>query len=99
MFVVIITYTEPLERVQEFVPEHRAWLDRCYEAGELLASGPQSPWVGGVLLAKAEDRAALEAVLAGDPFKKAGVATYELVEFTLTKSAPELAFLRESQPQ
>jgi uncharacterized protein YciI len=95
MFVVTITYTAPLERIDELVVEHRAWLDRMYLDGVLLASGAQVPRVGGVLLALAADRAELDLVLAGDPFQVAGVSTYEVVEFTPTKTAPALAFLRE----
>jgi uncharacterized protein YciI len=94
MFVVTLTYTAPIERIDELLIEHRAWLDRQYAEGVLLASGPQQPRVGGILLARAADRAALEAVLAGDPFRKAGVATYGVVEFDPIKTAPELDFLR-----
>jgi uncharacterized protein YciI len=95
MFVVTLSYTVPLERIEEVVVEHRAWLDRCFAEGTLLASGPQLPRVGGVLLAPAGDRGALLELLAGDPFQQAALATYEVVEFTPTKSVPELAFLRE----
>ena len=94
MFVVTLTYTAPIERIDELVIEHRAWLDRKYEEGVMLASGPQQPRVGGIMLARAADRAALVAVLAEDPFQKAGVATYGVVEFAPIKTAPELAFLR-----
>jgi uncharacterized protein YciI len=95
MFVVTITYTVPLERIDELVVEHRAWLDDRFAAGELLASGPQTPRVGGVLLAPTGDRAELEKMLAGDPFQRADVSTYTVVAFTPTKTAAELAHLRE----
>jgi uncharacterized protein YciI len=88
MFVVTLTYTAPIERIDELVAEHRAWLDQQYAAGVLLASGPQLPRVGGILLARAADRAALEQVLTGDPFRLAGVATYDVVEFDPIKTAP-----------
>ena len=94
MFVVTLTYTAPIERIDELVAEHRAWLDRQYAAGVLLASGPQSPRVGGILLARADDRVTLEALLTEDPFQKAGAATYDVVEFAPIKTAPELEFLR-----
>ncbi|MFC1414167.1 YciI family protein [Streptacidiphilus sp. N1-12] len=94
MFVVTLTYTAPIERIDALLTEHRAWLDRQYAAGVLLASGPQLPRVGGIMLARAADRAALDAVLDGDPFRQADVATYHIVEFDPIKTAPELDFLR-----
>jgi uncharacterized protein YciI len=95
MFVVTISYTAPLEQIDELVVAHREWLDRGYAAGVLLASGAQVPRVGGILLARAGSTAELEAVLAEDPFAKAGVATHQVVRFTPTKTAPELDVLRE----
>ncbi|WP_042393938.1 YciI family protein [Streptacidiphilus carbonis] len=95
MFVVVLTYTAPLERIDELLPQHRAWLDRNYAAGVLLLSGARVPRTGGVLLARAVDREELDAVLAGDPFARAGAAEYQVVEFTPSGTAPELAFLRQ----
>lgn len=93
MFVVTLTYTVPLERIDELVPEHVAWLERQYAAGAFLASGRRVPRTGGVILARAESPAALDAILAGDPFAVAGAATYQVTEFLPTMTAPELASL------
>ncbi|MGF1431457.1 YciI family protein [Kitasatospora sp. LaBMicrA B282] len=90
MFVVTLTYTAPLDRIDELIPDHVAWLDRYYEAGIFLASGRRVPRTGGVILAQAESAAQLEAVLAEDPFGRAGVAEYQVVEFLPTKTAPLL---------
>jgi uncharacterized protein YciI len=95
MFVVTITYTAPLAQIDELVPAHRDWLDRGYASGLLLASGPQLPRTGGVLLARAASREELDAALAEDPFSKAGAATYQVVQFAPIKTAPELAHLQE----
>ncbi len=91
MFVVTLTYTAPLARIDELVPEHVRWLEVQYAAGAFLASGPQVPRTGGLILARAGDRAALDAILAEDPFARAGVATYQVTEFLPTLTAPELA--------
>ncbi|MDH6111088.1 uncharacterized protein YciI [Kitasatospora sp. MAP12-15] len=93
MFVVTLTYTVPLERIDELVPEHVAWLETQYEAGAFLASGRRVPRTGGVILARAESPAALDAILAGDPFARAGVATYQVTEFLPSMTAPELTAL------
>ncbi|GAA1953573.1 YciI family protein [Kitasatospora viridis] len=95
MFVVTLTYTAPIETIDELLAEHVEWLERHYAAGTVLASGRRVPRTGGVLLARAADRAALDEVLAGDPFHRAGAATYEVVEFTPTKAAAGLAELIE----
>lgn len=93
MFVVTLTYTAPLETIDELVPAHVGWLETHYAAGAFLASGRQVPRTGGVILARAADRAALDAILAEDPFALAAVATYQVTEFLPTMTAPELAAL------
>ncbi|MCX4748394.1 YciI family protein [Kitasatospora sp. NBC_01287] len=90
MFVVTLTYTAALERIDELVPAHVEWLDQNYAAGVFLASGRRVPRTGGVILAQAASPEALAAVLAEDPFNKAGVAEYQVVEFLPTKTAPAL---------
>ncbi|WP_035848054.1 YciI family protein [Kitasatospora azatica] len=95
MFAVTLTYTAPLDRIDALLPEHVAWLDRHYATGALLASGRQVPRTGGVILARAVNRQALDAILAEDPFGRAGVAEYQVVEFTPTKAAPGLGALLE----
>jgi len=97
MFVITLTYTVPVEEIDPHLAGHIEWLDRHYASGVMLASGRRVPRTGGVLLARAADRAALDAVLAEDPFARAGVATYDVVEFAPTKAAPGLETLL-SQP-
>jgi uncharacterized protein YciI len=95
VFVVTLSYTAPIEQVDALIEEHRAWLDTQYAAGVLLASGAKVPRTGGIVLAGGLDRAALDALLAEDPFAKGGVARYDVVEFTATKTAACLADYRE----
>jgi uncharacterized protein YciI len=95
VFIVTLTYTAALDIVDELLPEHVSWLERQYAAGTLLASGRRVPRTGGVLLARVADRAALDEVLATDPFHQAQVADYQVVEFTPTMTAPGLEALRE----
>lgn len=79
-FLINLTYTVQLEKVQEITPEHRAYLKTNYDAGILLFSGPYVPRTGGVLFAKAEDNSVIEAMIANDPFKTKGIAEYEIIE-------------------
>ncbi|MPY33437.1 hypothetical protein FNH09_19880 [Streptomyces adustus] len=96
MFVLELTYTAPLEAVDAVLDAHVAWLDEQYEKGLFLASGRKDPRDGGVILAVAADRAAIEEVAAGDPFTVAGVCAYRITEFTATKTAPALERYRET---
>ncbi|MDE6467464.1 MAG: YciI family protein, partial [Muribaculaceae bacterium] len=49
-----------------------------------ITSGPQTPRKGGVIMIKAENRAAVDSILAKDPFNINGIADYQIVEFTPT---------------
>ncbi|MGW7051448.1 YciI family protein [Streptomyces sp. NPDC054887] len=98
MFVLELTYTAPVERVDELLEAHVAWLDTQYEAGVFIASGRKQPRDGGVILAVAKDRARIEEIAAADPFTVAGVCAYRITEFVATKTAPALASYRERLP-
>lgn len=95
MFVVLLNYLRPLAVIDELLPAHVAFLDEQYRTGVFLASGRRVPRTGGVILARAASREELDAVLAQDPFALAGAAAYEVVEFSPTKSTPELACILE----
>ncbi|MFC5909063.1 YciI family protein [Streptacidiphilus monticola] len=97
MYVVTLSYTAPIEQVDALIPEHREWLDTAYADGLLLASGAKVPRDGGILIAPQMERAALDALLADDPFAKGGVARYDVVEFRATKTASALVNYREEQ--
>ncbi|GAB4099216.1 YciI family protein [Sinomonas halotolerans] len=60
-------------RLDEVRPAHRAWLAEQAEAGTVLASGPYEGGASALLIFRAEDRSALDAVLAQDPFAEAGL--------------------------
>lgn len=82
MFIAILTYKKPLSEVDRFLAAHREYLTEHYAAGDFIASGPQTPRVGGVIMIKANDRATVDAIIAKDPFNINGIADYQIVEFT-----------------
>ncbi|HNJ06214.1 MAG TPA: YciI family protein [Leptospiraceae bacterium] len=84
-FVVEITYTAPLARIDELLASHREFLARGYLEEMLLMSGPQTPRTGGIVLARAASKEDLEAFFANDPYKKDGAANYRFIEFTPVK--------------
>ncbi|MFT2014457.1 YciI family protein [Streptomyces sp. 796.1] len=98
MFVLELTYTAPLERVDALLEDHVDWLTTHYDAGTFIASGRKEPRDGGVIIAVGADRAGIEEVVAADPFTVEGVATYRITEFVATKTGPELAAYRQQPP-
>ncbi|GAB7188703.1 hypothetical protein ATKI12_8534 [Kitasatospora sp. Ki12] len=98
MFVLELSYTAELERIDAALPQHVAWLETHYAAGTFLASGRKVPREGGVILAVGEDRAAIEALVATDPFAVAGLCAYRVTEFLATTTAPALDGYRQQLP-
>ena len=89
MFIAILTYKKPLEEVDRHLQAHRDYLAVHYAAGDFIASGPQTPRIGGVIMMKAESRAAVDSIIAQDPFNINGIADYRIVEFTPTMFVSE----------
>ena len=80
MFLLVSRYTAPPERIEELVPEHRAYLERMLAAGRFVVTGRRVPWTGGAIVARGT-RAEVEAWVAEDPFTRAEAAETEIVEF------------------
>ncbi|WP_287117805.1 YciI family protein [Duncaniella sp.] len=84
MFIAILTYKKPIEEVDRFLQAHRDYLAEHYAAGDFIASGPQTPRIGGVIMIKADNREAVDSIIVQDPFNINGIADYQIVEFTPT---------------
>lgn len=84
MFIAILTCRKPLEEVDRFLQAHRDYLAEHYAAGDFIASGPQHPRIGGVIMIKADNRADVDAIISQDPFNLNGIADYQIVEFNPT---------------
>lgn len=85
MYIVLLHYIQPLEIVDAHVAEHREFLERHYELGHFVASGPQVPRSGGVIFAKNITRDELNEIIQEDPFFHEKIAAYEVIEFNPTK--------------
>lgn len=87
-FMIEVTYTVPIEQIDAAVTEHRAFLQKGFDAGTLLMSGPQNPRTGGVILGRAESLESIRSFMMEDPFNVKSLATYRFVEFTPVKMQP-----------
>jgi uncharacterized protein YciI len=93
MFVLLLTYIKPLPEVDALMRKHMAWLDEQYAAGRFVVSGRRIPRTGGVILARGDDRAEIEALAATDPFVSGGVATVAVIQFRASQTAEGFAAL------
>ena len=92
MFIVTITYTQPIEAIEAKTVEHRAWLDLHVASGLILAAGPMVPRTGGILVGRGGGtKEELESLLKADPFQVHGLADYRITEFKAGKLNPVLA--------
>jgi uncharacterized protein YciI len=95
MFIINLKYKVELTQIDQFLNEHIEFLNAQYESGNFLASGRKEPRTGGIILAKADSKSALEEIIEKDPFKIHDLADYELTEFIPSKTCDELTFLTE----
>lgn len=93
MFIVELIYKVPLSEVDKYLPAHREYLETYYKKGLFLASGPQKPRIGGILIALTNDKSHLESILQKDPYHLAEIAEYRLIEFTPVKHRDEIKTL------
>jgi uncharacterized protein YciI len=84
-FIVEITFTAPIARIEEIVPQHRAFLQTGYDRGWLLMSGPKNPRTGGIVVARAPSLDEIQAFFGQDPYQLGQVATYRFTEFSPVK--------------
>jgi len=69
----------PFDEFRHLEPAHHAFLQKGYDDGFFLFSGPQIPAHGGFLVARSPSREALDALLAEEPFVKAGKMRFSRV--------------------
>ncbi|RZS44364.1 uncharacterized protein YciI [Herbihabitans rhizosphaerae] len=96
MYVVLLTYTAPLEEVDYALPDHYAWLDRQFEAGNFLVSGRREPRTGGVIITRPMTRDHVITIMETDPFVLRKLVHYEVIEFQATRTVPELNACNEA---
>jgi uncharacterized protein len=93
MAVFIVRFEHPDEEGwQRWVRRHLDWIAAQVEAGTVVASGPSvdTPVRAGLLVMRAEDEAALRAVIATDPFAEHGI----IADMQVTRWDPLFGALR-----
>ncbi|HSC86059.1 MAG TPA: YciI family protein [Polyangiaceae bacterium] len=90
MFVIELTYTAPLDEIDQAMRAHMAFLNAQYAAGTFVLSGRKVPREGGVILAVGESKAAIEELMRTDPFCSRGLAEFRVIEFNTSQRAADV---------
>lgn len=81
MYLMISTYSVPLEEVDKLRDAHLAFLDEKEALGLVVSAGRQDPPRGGVVILDVPSEAEAFAVMADDPYVKGKVGEYRAVGF------------------
>jgi uncharacterized protein YciI len=90
MFVIELSYKAALSEIDAAMSAHVAFLKKYYAAGNFLVSGRKIPRDGGIILAVAESRAHVEAIMREDPFCQRGLADARVIEFRASQRADDI---------
>ncbi len=82
MFIITSMYLKSKDMVEQFLLEHRQFLDVYYKKGIFIASGRKANGDGGVILAKKCTKEEIERILKEDPFSREEISKYEVIEFS-----------------
>jgi len=96
MFVIQLVYRASLSEVERYLEAHRAFLRIQYNKGKFLASGPQEPRIGGIILARGNDLQEIKSIIAQDPFHIHEIADYDITQFHATMTAEGLEGILKS---
>lgn len=81
MYLLIVSYTKPVEEVAPSVPSHGEWVKKYFNEGIFLIAGPKKNKFGGAILVKSIDRAQLNKIISEDSFITNDVAEYQIIDF------------------
>ena len=90
MFIINLTYIVSLEELDQHMSAHVKYLDKYYDKNIFVASGRKVPRTGGVILAIADSKDAVEKIIKEDPFYKHELAEFNITEFLTSKYHPDL---------
>ncbi|EOR94880.1 hypothetical protein ADIARSV_1985 [Arcticibacter svalbardensis MN12-7] len=92
MFIIDLIYKVSAEEVDTFLEAHKKYLQENYDNGNFNVSGRKNPRIGGIILAKGNNRELIDHLISSDPFKINNIAAYQVTEFIPTKFAKEFSF-------
>jgi uncharacterized protein YciI len=90
MFVIELTYKATLAEIDASMAAHVRFLKKYYAAGNFVVSGRKIPRDGGIIVAVANSREDIEAIIREDPFHKRGLADFRIIQFRASQRADDI---------
>jgi uncharacterized protein YciI len=90
VFVIELTYTADLTKIDAQMTAHVRFLKKYYASGHFLVSGRKIPRDGGIILAVGDSREEIETIMQEDPFCARGLADARIVEFRASQRADDI---------
>lgn len=90
MFIINLNYIVPLDELDAYMAEHVKYLHKYYAKNIFVASGRKVPRTGGIILALADSKEAIEEIIAEDPFYKHQLAEFAITHFLTSQYHPDL---------
>ena len=90
MFIIELTYTADLVRIDASMRDHMRFINAHYVSGHFVVSGRKVPRDGGIIIATGGTREEMEALARQDPFVIAGLADVRVIEFRASQRAPDI---------
>jgi uncharacterized protein YciI len=81
MYLVDMNFTHLEKITPELTHQHKAYLEKEYNANKLMFGGRKVPRTGGILISQHSNEEELKRVLDSDPFVKSGAVSYSITEF------------------
>lgn len=89
MFIIDLHYIVPLDKLDAHMTDHVRYLHKYYKLNTFIASGRKVPRTGGIILALAASKEALDDIIKEDPFYIHKVAEFRVTEFMTSQTHPE----------
>jgi uncharacterized protein YciI len=89
MFVIDLHYIVPLEELDRHMNDHVKFLKEYYKKNVFIASGRKVPRTGGIILALADSKEQVKAIMDEDPFCKLKLSQVTITEFNTSQTHPE----------
>src|SRR5688572_27098558 len=89
MFIINLHYIVPLDKLDAHMTDHVKFLQKYYKLDVFVASGRKVPRTGGIILALAHSKEALDNIIREDPFYIHKLAEFKVTEFLTSQSHPE----------
>jgi uncharacterized protein YciI len=85
LFIIELTYTADLARIDAHMRPHMQFLKKYYASGHFVMSGRKIPRDGGIILAAGRNREEIEGIAREDPFVTKGLADVRVIEFRVSQ--------------